>query len=86
MHAHHRTHLPPLRGDTGVAQLAGASALADPFGRRPGFAARVGDADVAAEADDVAKAQFIEEREQLLVAEAAVGQDRDPAARRHRLG
>ena len=69
MHAHHRTHLPPLRRDTGLAQLAGASALADPFGRRPGFAARIGDADVAAEADNVAEAQFVEEGEQLLVAD-----------------
>jgi hypothetical protein len=70
----------------GIAQLASASALADPFGRCPGFTARVGDADVAAEADDVAVAQLAEEGEQLLVAEAAVGHDRHPAAGRHAFG
>ena len=42
--------------------------------------------DVAAEADDVAEAQFAQEGEQLLIAEAAIGQDRDPAAGGHEFG
>lgn len=38
---------------------------------------------VAAEADDVAEPEFVEEGEQLAVAKAAVGKDRDGAGRRH---
>jgi hypothetical protein len=41
--------------------------------------------DVAAEADDVAEARFVDEGEQLVVAEAAVGEDRHGATRRHHL-
>ena len=63
--------------DCGIAQFAGAASLADPFGDRPRLARGIGDVDVAAQSDDVAKAQFIEESEQLTVAEAAVGEDRD---------
>ena len=47
---------------------------------------RVGNADVVAEADDVAKAEFAQEREQLLVAKAAVGQYRHLPPLRHHLG
>ncbi len=62
------------------------SALAHPFARRPALAIGVGDADIAAEAEHVAKPQFAEEGEQLLIAEAAIGQDRHPAPRRHQFG
>ena len=63
--------------DLGIAQFAGATALADPFGSRPRLARGIGDVDIAAQADDVAKAQFLEESEQLMITEAAVGEDRD---------
>ena len=86
MDAHHGAHLPALRRHPGMAQLAGAAAFADPFGRRLRLAILCGDTDVAAEADDVAEAQLAQEGEQLLVAEAAVGQDRHPAAGRHEFG
>ncbi|HEX3405387.1 MAG TPA: hypothetical protein VHT74_34190, partial [Acetobacteraceae bacterium] len=56
-----------LRGDTGVAQLAGASALAHPLGRRPGLPISIGDADVATEADDVIEAKLAKEGKQLLI-------------------
>src|SRR3954465_10165359 len=60
--------LPALRGHPGLAQLAGAARLADPLGGRPGLAVRVGDVDVAAEADHVAEAELGQEAEQILVA------------------
>jgi hypothetical protein len=63
--------------DCGVAQFAGAASLANPSGSRPRLARGIGEVDVAAHSDDLAKAQFIEEREQLTVTEAAVGEDRD---------
>jgi hypothetical protein len=66
----------------GLRQLAGASALADPFRRGSGLSIGRSHADVAAETNDVAEAEFTQEGEQLLVAEAAVGQDRHPAALR----
>ncbi len=58
MHAHHGAHLPPLGRDLGMAQLTGTAALAHPVGGSLGLAILGGDADVAAEADDVAEAQF----------------------------
>ena len=42
--------------------------------------------DIAAEPDDIVKAQFVEKGEQLDVAEAAIGQDRDDGALGQRLG
>ena len=42
--------------------------------------------DVATEANDVVEAKLAKEGEQLLVAEAAIGQDRDTAAGRHEFG
>jgi hypothetical protein len=80
MHTDHRTDLLAFRRHPRVAQLARTSVLAHPSGRRPGQAARVGHTDVAAEADDVVKAQLAQEGEQLLVAEAAVSQDGDAAS------
>src|SRR5271157_3179636 len=44
------------------------------------------DMDIAAEPDDIVKAQFVEKGEQLDVAEAAIGQDRDDGALGQRLG
>src|SRR5208282_6687825 len=65
----HRTDRIALRRrDPGAAQLARPARLADPFGRRPRLARGIGDVDVAAEADDVAEAKFVEECEQLVVA------------------
>jgi hypothetical protein len=83
MHADDRSDLPALRGNPGVAQLAGASSLAHPLGRRLGLPIDIGDMDVAAEADHVIEAKFVKEGKQLLVAEAAIGQNRDTAPRRH---
>jgi hypothetical protein len=42
--------------------------------------------DIATEPDDVAKAQFLEECEQLMVTEAAICEDRDRNSRRQDLG
>jgi uncharacterized membrane protein len=84
MDAHHGAHLAALRRHPGMAQPAGAAALSDPFSRRLCLAILGSDADVAAEADDVAETQLAQEGEQLLVAEAAVGQDRHPATWRRR--
>jgi hypothetical protein len=86
MHAHHGTHLLPLCRNPGTAELARPPGAANPLGRGSRLTVRVGDADVAAEADDIAKAQIVEKREQLLVAEAAVSQDRHPTTRGHRFG
>ena len=86
MHADHGADRLALRRHPSEVPLAGAAGLAHPLGRRPGLAILGGDADVAAEADRLAEAQFAEEGEQLLVAEAAVSQDRHPAPRRHQFG
>ena len=86
MNADHRADLVAVRrSDPGMTQLARPAALAHPVGGRTCFARAVGDVDVAAEADDVVEAQVIQEGEQLVVAEAAVGEDRDGALRRHEL-
>jgi hypothetical protein len=71
--------------DTGIAQLAGPPALANPLSRRLGQPIGIGDMDVAAKANDVVEAKFAELGEQLLVAKPAVGQDRDQASWRHEL-
>jgi len=86
MDAHHGAHLPALRRHPGVAQLAGTAAFAHPIGRRLGLAIFGGDVDVAAETNDIAEPQFAQEGEQLLIAKAAVGQDRHPASWRHEFG
>src|SRR5271166_1654907 len=62
------------RGDPRTPQLARAPRLANPLGGRARLARLVGDVDVAAEADDVAEAQFGEEFEQLVIAETALPQ------------
>jgi len=67
--------------DLGIAQFAGAASLADPFGGRARLARGIGDVDIAGPADDVAKAQFLEESEQLMITEAAVGENRDGNSR-----
>lgn len=74
------------RRDPGCEQLAGAACLADPIGRRPRLARRIGDMDVAAKADDVGEAKIAEVCEQLVIAEAAIGEDGDTATRWHDLG
>jgi len=63
MHTHDRADLLTLRGHARVRQLAGASALADPLDGGLGGSVRVGDVNVAAKADHVAKAKFREKRE-----------------------
>ena len=80
--ADNRADLLPLGGDARIEQLAGASALAHPFRRRPGLPVGICDVDVATEADHGAEAEFGQEGEQLLIAEAAIGEDGHPAARR----
>ena len=86
MHAHHGTDLLALSGDPGVAQLAGAATLADPFGGGPPRAIPGGNTDVAAKLHDGSEPQGRQECAQLLVAKAAVGQDRDPATNRGHVG
>src|SRR3954451_4012037 len=78
VNADHRADLvAPRRRDPGIAQLARPSRLAHPVAGRAGLARGIGDMDIAAKPDNVAEAQVIEEREQLVVAEAAVREDRD---------
>src|SRR5271165_5909656 len=50
--------------------------LPTPIGGRAGFPIGRADVDVAAKADDISKADALQELEQFDVAEAAVGQDR----------
>ncbi len=73
------------RRDPGVAQFAGAARRADPVGGRARLAAGIGDADIAAKPDDLAEPQILEESKQLMVAEAAVGEDRHGNPRRQDL-
>ena len=49
------------------------------------LAGGIGDRDVAAEANDIGKAKIGKIREQLAVAEAAIGQDGHPATGRDNL-
>ena len=79
-HANSRAEFLSRGGDFGVTQLARPPALADPVGGHSRFAIRRADVDVAAYADDVVKSEGFEKLEQLDVAEATVGQDRDPDA------
>jgi hypothetical protein len=64
-------------GESGIAQFAGPAALSDPSGRRPRLARGIADRDIAAKPDDVAEAPFLEKSEQLAVAKATIGEDRD---------
>jgi hypothetical protein len=68
MHAHHGTHLLPLCRNPGAAELARPPGAANPLGRGPRLTVRVGDADVAAEADDIAKAQIRLRKEESATA------------------
>src|SRR5208337_3119376 len=76
LYANDRPDLAAGGGDFRIAQLARPSALADPIGGQARLAVGGADVDAAAKADDVVKAQALQEREQLDVAEAAIGQDR----------
>ena len=69
-----------------AGNLARPTALADPVRGEAGLAIGRRDMDIAAEPDDIVKAQFVEKGEQLDVAEAAIGQDRDDGALGQRLG
>src|SRR5271167_2652440 len=53
---------------------------------RPPAVTEAAGMDIAAEPDDIVKAQFVEKGDQLDVAEAAIGQDRDDGALGQRLG
>jgi len=76
-----------LGGDHGAAHGARPSVRADPGRRRAGLPAGRGDADIAAEADDVVEVQFLGQQPvELLVAEAAIGQDADLDVGRQYLG
>ena len=77
LHAHHRADLLAGGGDFRLAQLARPPAQADPIGGQPRFAVGGADVNVATKADDVAKAKALQKLEQLDVAKASVGQDRD---------
>src|SRR5208337_3713390 len=79
-------HFAPARGDRGGGKFARPTALADPVRGEADLAIGRRDMDIAAEPDDIVKAQFVEKGEQLDVAEAAIGQDRDGHALGQRLG
>jgi hypothetical protein len=93
MNADHRTGLVGVRRrDPGTAQLARPPELADPFRSWTRLARGIGDVDIAAEPDDMAKpsfacsvAQIIEELEQLAVTETAVREDRHGTSGWHEL-
>jgi hypothetical protein len=72
-------------GEPGIAQFTGAAILADPFSGGPRLARGIGEVDIAAKPDDVAEPQILEESKELMVAEAAVGEDRDRNPRRQDL-
>jgi len=60
----HRTDLVGVRrGDLGGAQLPRPARLANPVGSRARLASSIGDMDIAAKPDDIAKSQIIEELE-----------------------
>jgi hypothetical protein len=62
MHADHRTELTRARcGDPRTAQLACPARLAHPAGGRTRLARGIGDTDIAAKPDDIAKTQIIED-------------------------
>src|SRR4051794_12129249 len=82
MHANHSPNSLALRRHTRITQLAGPSALASPRRRRLALSIGGGDMDVATEADNVAEAEPVEKGKQLLIAEAAIGQNGDATARR----
>ena len=86
LHADDGADLLTPRGHPRVKKLAGTPTLAHPFRGGLGDADRVGDVDVAAEPDHVAEAQFARKGEQLLIAEAAIGEDGDVAAGGHEFG
>ena len=73
------------RRDLGTPQLARPARLAHPFRSRACLARGVGDVDIAAKPDNVAKTQIAEELEQFMVAKAAVGEDRDGTFAWHQL-
>jgi hypothetical protein len=64
-----------------VARLARAAALANPLSSLFALAFCVSHTNVAAKAHGVAEAERLQEREQLLIAKAAVGQDGHMAIR-----
>src|ERR1700735_5152250 len=80
----------PTSRPPAVAEAAGSlrprPPLADPVRGEAGLAIGRRDMDIAAEPNDIVKAQFVEKGEQLDVAEAAIGQDRDDGALGQRLG
>src|SRR5439155_2371911 len=82
MHTDNGTDRLALRRHTGVAQLAGASALAHPLSRKLALSIGISDVDVATKADDVSKTECVEKDEQLLIGEAAIGENGDTAAGR----
>ena len=83
MHTDDGTHLIGMRrGDAGAPELARPTRFADPFGGGPRLAGGIGDVDVTTEANDIGEAKLSQIGEQLVITEAAVGQDGDTAAGR----
>jgi hypothetical protein len=71
MHARCRADLLALRGDARVAQHPGTPTLAHPFSGGLGLPIGISDVDVAPKADHIAKVQFVEEGEKLLIAKTS---------------
>ena len=63
MHTNDRADPLALRGDPGVAQFTGASALAHPLGSRPDQPVSIGHLDIATEADDIIEPKLAHEGE-----------------------
>ena len=86
-HTHHGAHLMALGGDLGAAQDACPPGRSDPRCRGAGLPIGCGDQDVAAKPDDIVEMQILGQQPvQLVIAEAAVGDDADLEVRRQDLG
>ena len=86
VHTHHGADLIGVRGrDAGAAQLACPARSAHPARRGPRLTGGVSDVDVASKANDKSKAEISKIGKQLVVAEAAIGQDGHPEAGRDNL-
>jgi hypothetical protein len=79
-HARYRADLLALRGDAPRRAASKHAHPCPPIQRRAWSAHGISDVDVAPKADHIAKVQFVEEGEKLLIAKNSVGQNSDTAA------
>src|SRR6202034_2448825 len=87
LHADHGSHTIAVCGDLGAAQHAGTSAGLHPGRSAAGLACRGSHGDVATEANNVVETQLLGQHPiELLVAEAAVGDNAHLDVRRQQFG